>query len=192
MAGRTPGDAFERYVERLRESLHCVTPVRLTLRERGTLRVDVPYSVALNEMRPVRLQANPPIYLVAGQVARVRPVDDPRGPFKVRTDSYFYAIHVAGSVNGATAEALAFQWTPDATGVSEVGFPHLHIGAVLVAGQTALRPGSLHKAHIPTGRVSVEAVIRLAIREFGAKPLVSNWEEVLDRNEEESVRWKTR
>ena len=81
---------------------------------------------------------------------------------------------------------------PEATGINEVTFPHLHIGSALLAGQTAIRPGDLHHAHIPTGRVSLEAVVRLAITEFGVKPRMGNWEEILQRTEAAFQQWKTR
>ncbi|HEY7034197.1 MAG TPA: hypothetical protein VH482_22855 [Thermomicrobiales bacterium] len=64
-----------------------------------------------------------------------------------------------------------------------VTFPHLHIGRAMTAGQSAIRPRDIHKAHIPTGYVSLPAVVRLAIAEFGVTPLRANWEEILRRAE---------
>jgi hypothetical protein len=37
----------------------------------------------------------------------------------------------------------------------------------------------LQKAHIPTGRVELEDVLLLAIREFGVRPRRDDWEEIL-------------
>jgi hypothetical protein len=34
----------------------------------------------------------------------------------------------------------------------------------------------LHRAHIPTGIISLPAVIRLAISEFGVTPLRDDWQ----------------
>jgi hypothetical protein len=60
-------------------------------------------------------------------------------------------------------EILRFYRTPDATGDTDVTFPHLHIGRAVIGGQAAIRPRDLHKAHIPTGRVALPAIVRLAI-----------------------------
>jgi hypothetical protein len=73
-------------------------------------------------------------------------------------------------------EILSFHWTPDSSDPAAIRFPHAHIGPAITAGQTVLRPGDLHRAHIPTGHVSLPAVIRLAISEFGAVPLLDDWD----------------
>mgnify|MGYP001271409931 FL=1 len=41
----------------------------------------------------------------------------------------------------------------------------------------------LDKLHIPTGRVSIEAVIRMLITEFGVRPLREDWEKRLNETE---------
>lgn len=81
-------------------------------------------------------------------------------------------------------ESLAFHWTPSSTGPNTVTVPHLRIGPAIVAGQTAPGPRDLHKAHVPTGRVSLAAVVRLAIAEFGVAPLRADWERVLSAVED--------
>lgn len=68
-------------------------------------------------------------------------------------------------------ELLAFHWIPEAIGSNLITFPHLHIGPVLLGGQGVFRPGDLHKAHSPTGRLSLEAVIRLGISALEVRPL---------------------
>ena len=45
------------------------------------------------------------------------------------------------------------------------------------------RLGGIHKHHFPTGRVSLEDVLHLAIKEFGAKPARADWEEVLEETQ---------
>jgi hypothetical protein len=38
----------------------------------------------------------------------------------------------------------------------------------------------IQRAHLPTGRVSVEDFLRTAIRDFGVKPQRDDWETVLN------------
>ena len=52
-------------------------------------------------------------------------------------------------------------------------------------GQRVVRPGDLHKAHIPTGVVPLGAVVRLATAELGVAPLRADWDDVLRRAESE-------
>jgi hypothetical protein len=43
---------------------------------------------------------------------------------------------------------------------------------------------TLHKLHLPTGRVSIEAVIRFLIEDLEVAPLRDDWRAVLDRHED--------
>ena len=54
--------------------------------------------------------------------------------------------------------------------------PHFHLGAA--AGVLA---EPLYKAHFPTGgAVALGELIRLIVRDLGARPLLPNWEQILD------------
>ena len=124
--------------------------------------------VPLRGPNRVRMSAGETVQIVATGAER----RDAR--FRVDTVGYFYQLATA-----ADPELLGFHWTPDAIGVGAVSFPHLHIGPAIIAGQAAIRPKDLHKAHIPTGVVSLAAIVRLAITEFGVEPLRSDWARVL-------------
>ena len=65
---------------------------------------------------------------------------------------------------------LAYHWHP--VGVSPVTAPHLHLGGQLMDVDVG-------KAHLPTGVVSLQAVLRLAIADLGVAPLRDEWREVL-------------
>ena len=65
---------------------------------------------------------------------------------------------------------LSYHWHPN--GRSRVKTPHLHVG-----GRTT--PVDLSKAHLPTGFVTLPAVIRMTITEFGVEPLRADWRDVL-------------
>jgi hypothetical protein len=73
-----------------------------------------------------------------------------------------------------------------------IRFPHLHIGPALLGDQDVLRPKDLHHAHIPTERVSLEAIVRLAITEFGVTPIKAGWEALLEQSEEAFRQNRTR
>ena len=67
-------------------------------------------------------------------------------------------------------EILAFHWHPG--GLSPIATPHLHVDS--------RHPRfDLAKAHIPTGIVSLPAVLRCLITEFGVEPLRPDWDQIL-------------
>ncbi len=71
-------------------------------------------------------------------------------------------------------EVLSYHWHPDT--YSHVTTPHLHIGG----GVAVWRP-DLAKAHIPTGMVTLDAVLLLAIEELAldVQPLRAEWRAIL-------------
>jgi len=175
------------------EALHCITEVPLIVRERNRLVTDTPFSVTLGKMDPVLLKGEAPLHLTVGQRIRIIRTEDPsdvRGPFKIRTIDYIYLLATTDD-----DEIPNFQWTPEDRAdetANVVTFPHLHLGPALTGSKPQIRPKNLHKAHIPTGRVSLEAVIRLAIVEFGVRPHRQDWDAVLQRTEAAFMEWRTR
>ena len=94
---------------------------------------------------------------------------DDRGSWRVSTDGYVYEV-----LDRQAREIVSYHWHP--AGRSPITVPHLHVG-----GHTG--SVDLSKAHLPTGRVSLVAVIRMTITEFGVEPLRDDWRAVLDRAE---------
>lgn len=176
MDGRTPQEALRSYLEPLRTAIHCISDHRLTLIEREELKLDKAYTIALNSMDPIALQGEVRLSLRLGQTVRIVRTDlgDPRGPLRVSLIKYFYEV--------ATPDRraiLSFHWTPEDIGEGIATFPHLHIGPALLTNQTVVRPKDLHKAHIPTGHISLEAVIHLLIADFHVTPRNPRWREIL-------------
>ena len=167
----------------LNQSLACVTRERLSFRAPQSPKFDTAYAIALRNTDAVVLQGEVRLVLVARQLVGVGSVraNQPavEVPYRAEVVGYFYQISTPDN-----RELLAFHWTPDATDPNTVTFAHLHIGPAIVGGQTTIRPRDLHKAHIPTGVISLAAVIRLAIAEFGVAPLRSDWDRVLRRVED--------
>ena len=56
-------------------------------------------------------------------------------------------------------------------------WPHLH-------AYGARDTLTLHKLHLPTGRVALEAVVRFLFADLGVVPRRADWRAVLDRQEE--------
>jgi hypothetical protein len=100
---------------------------------------------------------------------RVTKATGDKGPWKVSTAAYYYALH-----GTKEREFLAFHWHPEAEGRTD---PHLHIYA----------PSNivdfLTKVHLPTGRIALEQFLRFLIVELKVKPLRDDWESVLKRTE---------
>jgi hypothetical protein len=179
LTAREFGGALRRYVEPLHDALQCITRERLIVDSRSDV-VAQPFTVALRDTAPVPLRGAVPLHIRVAQVAGL--FENPPGQrmvsHEVRCLRYIYAFSTASD-----QEILAFHWTPDAHDANTVTFPHLHIGRAITAGQSAIRPRDIHKAHIPTGVVTLTAIVWLAITEFGVTPLRRNKEDVLLRAE---------
>jgi hypothetical protein len=60
----------------------------------------------------------------------------------------------------------------------DASWPHLH-------AYGARDMLTLHKLHLPTGRVALEAVVRFLILDLDVVPRRDDWRSVLDRHEEQ-------
>lgn len=101
----------------------------------------------------------------------VREVLDAPGQWAVRSSGYSYQLR-----ERAGREIIAFHWHPGRRGQPD--FPHLHITSQVGAVQIPA------KSHVPTGRVSIESVIRFLIEELHVRPLRPNWDRVLIEGEQ--------
>lgn len=104
-----------------------------------------------------------------------------RPEWRVSTVSYQYRL-----LDTLRKELLVWHWQPgeDFDGPDR---PHLHVSAKLVVGMSAHNPDEtinldLDNAHLATGRVTIEAVIRTLIDDFQINPR-EGWEQILDRAE---------
>ena len=92
-------------------------------------------------------------------------VQEPHGRWAAAIAGYWYAI-----LHADERELLAYHWHP--RGVSAIVWPHLHVSAPVA-------PLDLSRAHLPTGPVSLPAVLRCAIADLGVRPLRQGWAAVL-------------
>ena len=117
----------------------------------------------------VRLAGLQPLGLATLIAYDVTPPDQPRGAsWAARIAGYAFEIRAADN-----RMALAFHWHP--TGRSPITWPHLHLGSPIANID-------LSKAHVPTGMVTLQDVLRFAIVDLGVRPLRDDWYEVLTQS----------
>ena len=177
MAGRTPNEAVQNFLVPLQLAISCVTKT-VILVSGGYHPSPDPHVATIGRGEPVPLSGDSDISLVLRHQYRVVEDTVPHGPWKVSTAGYYYILCESSS----DTEILGYHWHP---GV-EPSFPHLHLEAGARAGREELA-----KTHLPTGRVALEDVLRLAITGFGVTPLRTDWSEILDTTQAAYQEWRT-
>jgi hypothetical protein len=107
-----------------------------------------------------------PVQLRLRQQFRV--VRDGRSSFHISTAAYFYRLDDA-----AGHELAAWHWHPG----QRVSYPHAHVACTLTSA-----------AHLPTGRVSIESVLRLLLGDLGVTARRTDFGTVLDDAERPFIR----
>lgn len=69
---------------------------------------------------------------------------------------------------------ISYHWHPK--GASRVTSPHLHLESVSASSRGTKPIGELH---LPTGQVSLAAIVRFLIEELGVEPNRADWNRVL-------------
>lgn len=189
MAGATPEEAVDAFVERIRATLDCF----LTGTAFGSGNAPgVDHSLTLytagqtfpNIARLSTHGGNGELLFRFAHLYTVvhLPQDAERGPYKVSTSFYQYQV-----LDIHERELVIYDWAPQGRG--PVHAPHLHIPAV---GSVILpqRPGSrlattktyFDDLHFPTGRIFLEDIAELLIREFRVDARRADWANVLREN----------
>lgn len=127
-----------------------------------------PHPLTLMDGLPVELGSGTDLTVQISQQYRVIENPDPREPWQVKTVAYYYTL---GETEGH--EILSYQWHSNVPG--SVSFPHLH----LQYGARLGRP-EFERAHLPTGRITLEDFVRLLISDFSVPPTRDDWEQVLE------------
>lgn len=91
----------------------------------------------------------------------------------VQTTGYAYHLY---DIQGT--ELLAYHRHPRGSGSRPE--PHLHVRATIGEAH-------LSRMHLPTGRVSLEAFVRLLMMEFAISPLQTDWQQILDVAEQSFI-----
>ena len=179
MAGRTPRETVENFLAPLQQARSCVTRSVLEATPGGYDHIGGLHAVTFGDGGPVRLQGSVGLWLVVRHHYRIVEAPGPRGPWKVSTVGYLYSLRDAED-----RDIISYHWHP--AGRSDVTFPHRHLGAGARVGHRHLA-----NAHLPTGRIALEDVLRLAITAFSVRPLRSDWAEVLDGTQATYEEWRT-
>ena len=172
MAGRTPEEAVRSFLAPLAAVVNCVTAQGfVTRRPRQNERWRTAYfqdNFAILDRRTgqaLKLELRHR-YVIAVS-------EGERGPWTVSTAEYIYEI-----ADKSDEPIAAFHWHPTtAQAGDEVHWPHVH-------AYGARDTLTLHKLHLPTGRVSIEAVVRFLIEDLDVVPRRDDWSAILDRHEQ--------
>lgn len=168
MSARTARQALEDVVQRLQQSISCVSPTVLGYRsEVSDIYVIVPREQGPRE-RYTRLPGGSGLSFSASYRA-FQASGERRWTANIATYRY-------GLYDRDGREILSYHWHPD--GHSHVTTPHLHLG-----GGGASWRIDLSKAHVTTGMVTLEAVLLLAIEDLALDiaPLRADWRDILTR-----------
>ena len=172
MAGKTPREAADNFVNFLKETLSCISSQYVTAYQQS----DKLFKIYYEPYAVVGTKEGKEFCLSVTQIFRVMPHPDLERQFKARTQEYSYRL-LAGP--GENTEILAYHWHPQKPGVN---YPHLHL---------RLYP----RIHFPSSRVCLEDFVSLLIRDYAVRPQKSHSEcrEILMRNKkafEKMATWK--
>lgn len=169
MPGRSPEEARKAFLQPLQRALSCITDAKLFV-SRGKQPGDVE-ALALSE-DPLRLNSARVglVQFVLGHQFRL--VQESRKSWHVSTSAYRYHL-----LDDTGRELIGWHWHPDSLGDPRLrGRPHLHVPTETID----------RRVHVPTGRVSVESILRLLLIDLAVPPRtahVADFAEVLDECE---------
>ncbi len=181
MPARTAAEAVSEFLETLSAAVSCVTR-RVLDNAGGYYPAEHPHAVYFPG-GAVALDMSeygaPRLTLITSIQYRVEQPAGTRGQWEVRIVAYEYVVKAADG-----PELLAYHWHPQRLPGLQgpprtfVTTPHLHLGA----GAGVVAP-SLHRAHLPTGPISLQEILRLAIRDLGVRSQRPDWDRVLNRTQ---------
>ena len=162
--GRTTHEVEANYLDNLQRLVSCVTPSVVTAELHQPF--PVPHSATINDGDPVLMSGASRLQLAFRQSFIIEESEQDSS-WRVVVGSYSYEVHDADG-----SEVLLYHWHP--RGNSPVVIPHLH----LEQGTGVIRE-VVRDAHLPTGEVSLNAVLRVLIEEMGVNPRRPDWDSIL-------------
>lgn len=180
MPGESPYEAFESFRRPLQLAISCInSEAHLWALSSDGFTPGIEHALVPNGGEPVRLTGERDLWLSSLFRYRVMQSEGERGPWKVRTTTYMHTLEDREGL-----EAIAWHWHPGQG--SAFDLTHLHIGRGIGADL-----GEVHKFHVPTGRVALEDVIGMAIREFEAEPQRLDFSRILEEGRVRFETWRT-
>lgn len=106
----------------------------------------------------------------------VRTDDRRRGSYKVSTRAYWYEVRGLRDGHDPIGEWIGW---------------HLHASESERRSHLHVQHGPLADLHIPTGRTSIESVLRFLLTALRVVPRRRDWEDVLTQSEGPFQEWRT-
>jgi hypothetical protein len=172
LSGRTPQEAVNTFLTPLKAVLGCIT--REGVVARGPRRAGELQTAHFQGGSATLSQSNgQTLSLDLYHRYIVREAEGDRGPWTASTIEYVYDVR---DQNGD--KLAAWHWHPSVVrGDDRATVPHIHAYGT----RDTL---TLHKLHLPTGRVSIEAIVRFLIEDLAVVPRREDWRAILDRHED--------
>jgi hypothetical protein len=138
------------------------------------------HALTVNDNEPITLKCRPVLLLKIGMLYEIVRTEEKveRGRWRVSTRGYMYELQTSSG-----ELVWSYHWHP----AGKVRNPHAHIGHTQLAADAVLS----YKAHHPTGRISLESVIRTCIAEYGVTPMNEQWAEILASRESDFETYRT-
>ena len=159
---RASYEAIANYITNLQKLVSCVTQSVIN----AEIYRPAPHSLTINDGEPVLLSGPSRLQLALRQYF-VTVASAQGSTWQIEVSSYFYEL-----LDSDGREILAYHWHP--RGNSPVATPHLHLEQGAQVGRPEVRD-----AHLPTGEVSLNAILRVLIDEMGVRPVRSDWDSIL-------------
>jgi len=204
LSARSPAAAVNQLKDALQQALSCISRTVLLVSAGG-------YGEVAPDHRPHTLTLADRTTALGGASRLALSLDhhyqitraEGGAVYRVTTAAYFYALDDVADPGAVAREILAYHWHPDvrlADG-TRIAYPHLHINrgairldiadGVRIAPASNLLRADLAKAHLPTRRIALEDVVRLAIEQFGVEHLRGDWDAALRASRESFRRERT-
>ena len=164
--GSSAAEAVVNYKHGIQRAVSCVTPSVVDVAG-GYHPSPIPHRLTMNDGLPVALGGQSQFMLRLQQYYRVDETGGAGGHWRVAVLEYYYSIHDAEE-----KEVLLYHYHP--RGNSPVETPHLHLGHGAQVERIEVR-----NTHLPTGTVSLNAVLRVLIEEMGVQPRRADWDSIL-------------
>lgn len=122
---------------------------------------------------PIDTEAHGPLYFRVYLVVRCL---QERRAYRLTTHQYGYYLSRGPRLDDAAL--LRWEYDPEQT---SGWWPHVQAAARLRCGEG--NEMDLNRVHVPSGRVTLESVIRFLIADLGVRPAREDWDERLNRSE---------
>jgi hypothetical protein len=170
LAGKPDYEVVQRFRESLRRTLSCIVRGAYVDVKGGYYPSPNPHPLTLMDGLPVELGRGTNLSIAVSYHYRLIEAPSATRPWRVTTVAYYYTLQETEG-----PEILSYQWHPNVP--NSVSFPHLHLSHGAGLGRE-----EFHRAHLPTGRVNLEAFVRLLITDFGVPPEREDWEDELAKS----------